>query len=86
MKGGLWRFYADLRNIKASALSLVAVEHAGGIRPFVLLSDINQVLASGAGNALEIREAVRFLTGEYSHPRLYRLIFALCVDMLMLTG
>jgi thymidine phosphorylase len=40
-------------------------------RTTALLTDMNQVLASSAGNAVEVREAVQFLTGEYRNPRLF---------------
>lgn len=41
------------------------------------------MLASSAGNAVEVREAVRFLTGEYRNPRLFDVTMALCVEMLI---
>ncbi len=41
------------------------------------------MLASSAGNAVEVREAVQFLTGEYRNPRLYDVTMALCVEMLI---
>lgn len=41
------------------------------------------VLASSAGNAVEVREAVQFLTGEYRNPRLFDVTMALCVEMLI---
>ncbi|KOO11412.1 thymidine phosphorylase, partial [Vibrio xuii] len=44
----------------------------------------NQVLASLAGNAVEVREAVRFLTGEYRNPRLLEVTIASCAEMLVL--
>lgn len=47
---------------------------------------MNQVLASSAGNALEVREAVRFLTGEHRNPRLYEVTMALCEEMLLAGG
>lgn len=45
---------------------------------------MNQVLASSAGNAVEVREAVQFLTGEYRNPRLFEVTMASCVEMLVL--
>ena len=51
-----------------------------------LLTDMNQVLASSAGNAVEVREAVQFLTGEYRNPRLLEVTMALCVEMLLSGG
>jgi thymidine phosphorylase len=47
---------------------------------------MNQVLASSAGNALEVREAVRFLTGEYRNPRLLEVTLALSAEMLVSGG
>lgn len=41
------------------------------------------MLASSAGNAVEVREAVQFLTGEYRNPRLLDVTMALCVEMLI---
>jgi thymidine phosphorylase len=53
------------------------------VRTTALLTDMNQVLASSAGNAVEVREAVQFLTGEYRNPRLFDVTMALCVEMLI---
>ena len=47
------------------------------------LTDMNQVLASSAGNAVEVREAVRYLTGEYRNPRIHEVTLALCAEMLI---
>lgn len=47
---------------------------------------MNQVLASCAGNALEVKEAVDFLTGKYRNPRLYEVTMGLCAEMLVLGG
>ena len=61
----------------------VGFKPAGGVRTTALLTDMNQVLASSAGNAVEVREAVQFLTGEYRNPRLFDVTMALCVEMLI---
>ncbi len=47
---------------------------------------MNQVLASSAGNTLEVKEALQFLTGEYRNPRLYAVTMALCAEMLVISG
>ena len=57
--------------------------NGAGVRTTALLTDMNQVLASSAGNAVEVREAVQFLTGEYRNPRLFDVTMALCVEMLI---
>lgn len=66
------------------AKSIVAVANGAGTRTTAILTDMNQVLASSAGNAVEVREAVQFLTGEYRNPRLFEVTMALCAEMLVL--
>ena len=68
------------------AKSIVAVANGAGCRTTALLTDMNQVLATSAGNAVEVREAVRYLTGEYRHPRLHEVTMALCAEMLISGG
>ncbi|CPR14424.1 thymidine phosphorylase [Brenneria goodwinii] len=68
------------------AQAIVDVANNAGCRTGALLTDMNQVLASSAGNALEVREAVRFLTGEPRNPRLYEVTMALCEEMLLSGG
>ncbi|AJJ34067.1 thymidine phosphorylase [Yersinia rochesterensis] len=68
------------------AKAIVGVANGAGCKTTALLTDMNQVLASSAGNAVEVREAVRFLTGEYCNPRLLEVTMALCVEMLLSGG
>lgn len=65
------------------AKSIVSVANGAGCKTSALITDMNQVLASSAGNAVEVREAVRFLTGEYRNPRLFAVTMALSVEMLL---
>ena len=44
---------------------------------------MSQCLASSAGNAVEVAEAVRFLTGEYRAPRLLEVTVALGAELLV---
>ncbi|MEZ8193437.1 MULTISPECIES: thymidine phosphorylase [Vibrio] len=66
------------------ARSIVAVANGAGTKTTAILTDMNQVLASSAGNAVEVREAVQFLTGEYRNPRLLNITLASCAEMLVL--
>lgn len=66
------------------AKSIVAVANGAGTKTTAILTDMNQVLASSAGNAVEVREAVQFLTGEYRNPRLLEITLASCAEMLVL--
>ncbi len=68
------------------AQAIVGVANGAGCKTTALLTDMNRVLASSAGNAVEVREAVRFLTGEYRNPRLLEVTLALCVEMLLSGG
>jgi thymidine phosphorylase len=65
------------------AEAIVGVANGAGVKTTALLTDMNQVLASSAGNAVEVREAVQFLTGEHVNPRLHEVTMALCVEMLL---
>lgn len=68
------------------AESLVAVANGAGLATSAILTDMNEVLAESAGNAIEVREAIRYLTGEYQAPRLHEVTVALSAEMLLLGG
>lgn len=84
VKVGSGAFMPTYEASEELAKSIVAVANGAGTKTTAILTDMNQVLASSAGNALEVREAVRFLTGEYRNPRLYNVTMALCAEMLVL--
>ncbi|CAM3014336.1 thymidine phosphorylase [Vibrio rarus] len=84
VKVGSGAFMPTYQASQELASSIVAVANGAGTKTTAILTDMNQVLASSAGNALEVREAVRFLTGEYRNPRLLEVTMALCSEMLLL--
>ncbi len=86
VKVGSGAFMPTFEQSEALARSIVAVANGAGCRTSALLTDMNQPLASCAGNALEVREAVRYLTGEQRTPRLHEVTMALCADMLVAAG
>jgi thymidine phosphorylase len=51
-----------------------------------LITDMNQPLAWSAGNALEVREAIRFLRGDARHERLLSVVLSLSAELLQLGG
>jgi thymidine phosphorylase len=51
-----------------------------------VITDMNQPLAWTAGNALEVAEAISFLTGAPRHPRLEKVVLALGAQMMLLGG
>ncbi|MDD9341083.1 thymidine phosphorylase [Providencia heimbachae] len=83
VKVGSGAFMPTYEKSEQLAESIVQVANGAGCKTTALLTDMNEVLASSAGNAVEVREAVQFLTGEYRNPRLYEVTMALCVEMLV---
>jgi thymidine phosphorylase len=86
VKVGSGAFMPTYEASEELAKSIVAVANGAGTKTTAILTDMNQVLASSAGNAVEVREAVQFLTGEYRNPRLLEVTMASCAEMLVLAG
>jgi thymidine phosphorylase len=84
VKAGSGAFMPDYEGSKALAQSIVAVANGAGCRTTALITNMDQVLASSAGNSVEVREAVEYLTGSYRNPRLHEVTMALCTEMLLL--
>lgn len=84
VKAGSGAFMPSYELSYQLAQSIVQVGNGAGTRTSAILTDMNQVLASSAGNAIEVREAVRFLTGDYQNPRLREVTLALAAEMLLL--
>ncbi len=83
VKVGSGAFMPTFAASEQLAQAIVGVANGAGCRTTALLTDMNQVLASTAGNALEVREAVQFLTGKLRNPRLLEVTMALCSEMLV---
>src|SRR5690606_22699445 len=57
-----------------------------GLPTAALITDMNQPLASAAGNGLEMRNAVDFLAGRHADPRLREVTLALGGEIALMTG
>ncbi len=68
------------------AESLTGVAQAAGLPCRALVTDMNEPLASAAGNAVEVANAVAFLTDAARDPRLEAVTLALAAEMLVLAG
>lgn len=86
VKMGNGAFCADAESADTLARSLVEVAVGSGLPTQALVTDMNQVLGTTAGNAVEVREAIDFLTGAAREPRLLQLTLALAGRMLWLGG
>jgi thymidine phosphorylase len=86
IKSGNGAFMASHAQARALAQSLVAVANGAGLKTTALITDMNEPLASAAGNGLEVLNAVHFLTGAHQDPRLKDVTLALAGEMLASAG
>lgn len=86
VKSGNGAFMASLKDAAALARSLVEVANGAGLTTTALITDMNQPLASAAGNAVEVQNAVDFLAGQHRDPRLEKVTLALAAEMLVASG
>ena len=85
VKCGNGAFMAKSKEAVKLAESLVAVANGAGLKTTALITDMNQPLASAAGNAVEVMNAVRFLRGTRD-KRLEEVTLALAAEMLVSAG
>ena len=83
VKFGNGAFAAEFSQAVELAESIVAVAGAAGLPTVALLTDMNQVLARTAGNAVEVREAIDYLTGAARESRLHAVTVALAEELLV---
>jgi thymidine phosphorylase len=77
-------FMNTLEQAEELAHSIVSVARGAGLVTNALLTDMNQVLGTTAGNALEVRETIDWLTGASDDRRLTDVVLALGAEMLVL--
>ncbi len=83
VKAGSGAFMPTLERSEALAESIVAVGTGAGLSVTALLTDMNQSLAPCAGNSLEVRCALDYLTGKARPARLHEVTMALCAEGLV---
>ena len=86
VKVGSGAFMASLEQAQALARSLIGTAASAGLETRALITDMNEALGLSAGNAVEIRESVAYLTNARREPRLNEVVLALCAEMLVLSG
>ncbi len=86
VKVGNGAFMAELDAATELAESLVAVANGAGLPTTAIITDMNEPLASAAGNAVEVKNAVEFLTGTHRDPRLQEVTLSLADEMLLSSG
>lgn len=86
VKTGSGAFMPERERADALARAIVSVAEGAGLPTVALLTDMDQVLGTTAGNAVELREAIDMLRGERGESRLRAVTWELCAEMLLLGG
>lgn len=86
VKVGSGAFMPTFEQSVELAQSIVQVANGAGVKTTALLTDMNQCLASSSGNAVEVREAVQFLTGKHHNERLLEITMAQSAELLVSGG
>ena len=86
VKVGNGAMMQSMEDATALATSIVNVANGAGVKTQAIITDMNQVLGTSAGNALEIYETVKYLTGKLREPRLHQVVVALATAMLLNTN
>jgi len=91
VKTGSGAFMARQEDAVDLARSIVDVANSAGLRTVALVTDMDEVLGTTAGNAVEVREAIDYLTGRSGtavlrDARLHEATMMLAAEMLVLGG
>ncbi len=86
VKVGSGAFMETPERARELAESIIGTAAKAGLRTHALVTDMNEVLGSTAGNALEIAESMRFLRNEERESRLDVVTLSLCAEMLLIGG
>jgi thymidine phosphorylase len=86
VKVGSGAFMTSLADARELAAAIVEVAVGAGTPTAALITDMDQVLGTTAGNALEVAEAVAYLEGGPRDPRLDEVTQALCASLLVQGG
>ncbi|MCF6303772.1 MAG: thymidine phosphorylase [Rhodobacteraceae bacterium] len=86
VKCGSGAFMKTPQQARDLAQSLVEVANGAGCAATALITDMNEPLARAAGNAIEVENAVDFLTGKEIDSRLWDVTIALGAELLASAG
>lgn len=84
VKVGNGAIMATAADASALANSIVNTATGAGVATRALITDMNQILGTTAGNALEVVETLDYLSGKHREPRLHQLTLELGANMLLL--
>ncbi len=83
VKVGSGAFMPTYEKSHELAKTIVKIANNAGVKTTAILTDMNQCLAYNAGNALEVKEAVEYLSNKVKNPRLHAVNMKLCSQALI---
>lgn len=83
---GSGAYMPTVDDARVLAESMAEVGAGAGIPSVMLLTDLDTVLGTAVGSAVEVRETVDFLTGQYRDPRTMELVIEVTAEMACLGG
>jgi thymidine phosphorylase len=86
VKSGNGAFMESFERSEALAHSIINTAAKAGVATHALITDMNEVLGTTAGNAVEIAESIRYLRNEQREHRLDEVVIALSAEMLVAGG
>ena len=86
VKTGNGAFMESIEKSEALANSIINTAARAGVTTHALITDMNEVLGTTAGNAVEIAESIRYLRNEQREHRLDEVVIALSAEMLVAGG
>lgn len=86
VKVGTGAFMSKMEDARALAETLSSVANGAGCKTTALITDMNEPLATAAGNALEVANAIRLLRGDEVDARLWDVTVALGGALLASSG
>lgn len=86
VKVGSGAFMASHERAVQLSQSIIATAARANLKTNVVITDMNEVLGTTVGNALEIEESVAYLRNDCRDSRLDEVVLALCAEMLIVTG
>jgi thymidine phosphorylase len=86
VKVGSGAFMDRIERAEELARSIIGTAAKAGLKTHAVITDMNEVLGTTAGNALEIEESVLYLRNEWRDARLDEVTLSLCAEMLLVGG
>jgi thymidine phosphorylase len=85
VKFGNGAFFESIEQSEQLAQNLANVAHQANLSAVSVMTDMNEPLGTTIGNALEVEEAIAFLTGQQQNKKLHQVIMTLGKELLCMS-